>query len=182
MASFSLQFHYNSLHTTQHNAPYWLEWHCKPPHSRCRRPALSASERWTNPHHHPPLLSMTPLPLCSKSTASIQPKPILTPASSIKDRFVAGCDNKRYQAIGETIGDKQAQIQKNTETQSNRRGEKGNQRGGLSINEWRYVYLLYVNWQWASSYMLQPKLLERDKCWLNSTHRQPFWIINWLCR
>ena len=66
---------------------------------RSRRPNAGLT-----PRHHPPLPSMTPLPLCSKSTVSIQPKPILTPASSIKARFVAGCDNKRYQVIAETMG------------------------------------------------------------------------------
>lgn len=162
MASFSLQFHYNSLHTTRHNAPYWLEWHCKPPpRNRCRRPALSASERWTNPRHQPPLPSMTPLPLCSKSTESIQPKPILTPASSIKDRFVAECDNKRCKVIGQTMGTSKGRhkkywnsvtlLKQEKEDNTNRRET----REGKAVNKWIEVcvcmYVVHVNWQIASS-------------------------------
>ena len=71
----------------------------KSPSSRYLLPALAVSKRSTNPHRYPPLLSMTPLPVCSKSTMPIQPKPIFTTVSPIKTHIVAGRDNKIYRAI-----------------------------------------------------------------------------------
>ena len=89
----------------------------KPPAVDADGPRLRHPNVGRTPRHRPPLLSMTPLPLRSKSTMSIQPKPFLTPTTSIKGRFVAGCDNKRYQVIGETMGTSKCRY-KNTETQS----------------------------------------------------------------
>lgn len=93
IVSFSLHFHYNSFHTTGHNAHYWLEWHSKTstvdtdsPHSQHPNTGLTPS----------PPASTIPLPLCCY-TMAIQPSS--NPTSSIKASFVAGCDNERYQMI-----------------------------------------------------------------------------------
>lgn len=77
MTSFSLHFHSNSVHTAWHNAPYWLERHSKTPRSGYRRFSLSSSERLLDltPRHHPPLLFMTPRPLCFKINCLFIPNP-----------------------------------------------------------------------------------------------------------
>lgn len=80
--------------STQHGTMRPIGWSGipKPPAVDTDGPRSRRPNAGLTPRHHPPLPSMTPLPLCSKSTVSIQPKPILTPALSIKACFVAGCE------------------------------------------------------------------------------------------
>lgn len=79
-----------------HNAPYWLKWHSNTPRSRYRRPALSASGRWTNP----PVTTRLCSPWLPSLSAENLPRPTQTHSHpsivAYKGSLCSRIDNKRY--------------------------------------------------------------------------------------